>query len=91
MISSLTFMPNFGVPLSTHFSGPEVMTSQPEVTTFWGRLGSFGDKISSLKKMGCSNAFPVPDGTLGSLLHLYHVLDYVLSIFHFYEVVNCKP
>ena len=43
------------------FSGPEVMTSQQEVTTFWGRLGSFGDKIS-LKKMGSSNAFPVPDG-----------------------------
>ena len=31
--------------------------------------------------MGSSNAFPVPDGTL---------LDYVFSIFHFYEVVNCK-
>ena len=66
------------------------MTSQPEVTTFWGRLGSFGDKISSWKKMGSSNAFPVPDGTIGSLLHLSHVLDYVFSIFHFYEVVNCK-
>ena len=47
MIFSLTFMPNVGVPLFTHFSGPEVMTSQPEVTTFLGRLGSFGDKISS--------------------------------------------
>ena len=41
--------------------------------------------------MGRSNAFPVPDGTLGSLLYLCHVLDYVFSIFHFYEVVNCKP
>ena len=40
--------------------------------------------------MGSSNAFPVPDGTLGSLLLLCHVLDYVFSIFHFYEVVNCK-
>ena len=47
MISSLNFMPNVGVPFFTHFSGPEVMTSQPEVTTFWGRLGSFCDKISS--------------------------------------------
>ena len=47
MISSLTFMQNVGVPLFTHFSGPEVMTSQPEVTTFWGRLGSFGDQTSS--------------------------------------------
>ena len=34
-------------PFSRIFSGPEVMTLQPEVTTFWGRLGSFGDKISS--------------------------------------------
>ena len=66
------------------------MTSQPEVTTFWGRLGSFGDEISSYKKLGNSNAFPVPDGTLESLLYLCHVLDYVFSIFHVYEVVNCK-
>ena len=42
------------------------------------------------KKLGSSNAFPVPDGTIGSLLHLCHVLDYVFSIFHFCEVVNCK-
>ena len=34
-------------PFPGIFSGPEVMTSQPEVTTFWGRLGSLGDKISS--------------------------------------------
>ena len=41
--------------------------------------------IKSLhRKMGSSNAFPVPDGTLGCLLHLCHVLDYVFSIFHFY-------
>ena len=33
--------------ISRIFSGPEVMTSQPEVTTFWGGLGSYGDKISS--------------------------------------------
>ena len=29
-----------------HFPGPEVMTSRPEVTTFWGRLGLFGDENS---------------------------------------------
>ena len=46
MFSSLTFMPNVGVPIFTQFSGPEVMTSQPEVTTIQGRLGSFGDKNS---------------------------------------------
>ena len=44
--------------------------------------------------MGSSNVFHVLDGTLGSFffffLHLCHVLDYVFSIFHFYEVVNCK-
>ena len=34
-------------PFSRIFSGPEVMTSQPEVTIFWGRLDFFGDKISS--------------------------------------------
>ena len=34
-------------PFHTFLSRPEVMTSQPEVTTFCGRLGSFGDKISS--------------------------------------------
>ena len=28
------------------FSGPEVMISQMEVTTFWGQLGSFEDKSS---------------------------------------------
>ena len=36
--------------------------------------------------MGSSNASPVPEGTLGSLSHLWHVLDYVFSQFHFYEV-----
>ena len=34
-------------PFSRIFSGPEVMTLQPVVTTFWDRLGSFGDNISS--------------------------------------------
>ena len=33
-VFSLTFMPNIGVPFFTHFSGPEMMTLQPEVTTF---------------------------------------------------------
>ena len=41
---SLPFMWTVEIPLLTHFSGPEVMTSQPEVTTFWGRLSSFGDE-----------------------------------------------
>ena len=27
-----------------HFYVPEVLTLQPEVTTFRGRLGSFGDE-----------------------------------------------
>ena len=45
MFFSFTFMQIVGVPFFTHF--PEMMTSQPEVTTFWDWLGSFGDKNSS--------------------------------------------
>ena len=68
------------------------MTSQPEVTTFWDRSCSFGHKKNLDGKMGSSNAFPVPEGTLGFLSHLWYVLDYLFSIFQCYEVVvNCKP
>ena len=47
-------------PFSRIFSGPAVMTSQPEVTTFWGRLGSFGDKIFSQKNWGVQMLFLFP-------------------------------
>ena len=36
-------MPTVEISIFMQFSGPEVMTSPPEVTTFWGLLGSFGD------------------------------------------------
>ena len=44
MFSHLNIIITVEIILSKHFSTPEVMTSEPEVTTFWGRLGSFGDK-----------------------------------------------
>ena len=40
------------------------MTLQPEVTTFWGRLGSFGKKTIFRKKWGSWDAFPVLEGTI---------------------------
>ena len=46
VFSNVTLMPHAEVRFFTHFSGPEVITSQPEVTTFWYRLGLFGDKNS---------------------------------------------
>ena len=75
MFSSLIFVPNVELSFFTHFSGPEVMTSQPEVTTFRGRLCSFGHKNSSLKKVGSSNVFPVPEGNWG----LYDIDDMMFS------------
>ena len=77
-------------PFHAFFPGRKWWPRNRKWRPFGGRLGFFGDKISSWKKLGSSNAFPVPDGTLGSLLYLCHFLDYVFSIFPFYEVVNCK-
>ena len=45
MFSSLNFMPIVKKKsLFTHFVGPELMTSSPEVTTFGVDWVSFGDK-----------------------------------------------
>ena len=86
-------MPNVGVPFFTIFfrSGSDDLPTGTQSTP--SGVDWVPSVIKSLyrKKLGCSNAFPVPDGTLGSLSHSCHLLDYVFSMFHFNEVVNCKP
>ena len=47
-------------PFSRIFSGPEAMTSQPEVMTFWGRLGSFGIKSLYRENWGVQVLFLFP-------------------------------
>ena len=73
------------------FSGRKWWPRNRKWRPFWVDWVALVIKSLHRKKFGSSNAFSVPDGTLRSLLHLCHVLDYVFSIFHFYEVVNCKP
>ena len=91
-ISHVNLYANHRNPIFHQFCGPEVMTSQPDVTTFWGRLDSFGDINHFLeKKEGSSNAFPVPRGIVWVFLAFMVCLQYVLSLFHFDELTgNCK-
>ena len=85
MFSILTLMPSVGIPLFTQFS-------EPEVTTFRGRLGSFGDKNIFWKKVGTQMFFQFPRASLGSSLYLWY-LQYAFSLFHFHELVvnNVNP
>ena len=60
-------LPSVESPFFVHFFGPEVMTSQPEVTTFWDGLGSFGGKtviLPSRSGVGCNGAGPVVAGRI---------------------------
>ena len=55
MFSSLICMPTVEIPIFTQISGPEVKTLQPEVTTFWGLLGSFCEKYVFPNLRACRN------------------------------------
>ena len=64
------------------------MTSQPEVTTFWGRLGSFWWQKHFLeKKERAQMLFQFLRSSLWSMLHQWRILQNVLSLFHFYELL----
>ena len=91
-VFQFNLMPNVGVPFFTHFSGSEVMTLQPEVTTFCGRLGSFGDKISLLKELGSSNAFSCSRGHTEVFINFMARFRLCIFPISLYEViVNCTP
>ena len=66
--------------LFMHFLGLHVMTLQPEVMTIWGQMGS---KNTFWKKEGAQILFQFLRASLGSLLHLWSILQYVFSLFHF--------
>ena len=88
MFSSVNIMPPAKIPFDTFFFGPELMTSQPEVTTFWGRLGSFWWQKHFLeKKERAQMLFQFLMSSLGSMLHPWRILQNVFSLFHFYELL----
>ena len=70
-IFQLNLMQMMNLSLLKQFSGAEVMTSQPEVTAIWGRLGCPGNKNLFYAKGGAEMLFWFLCASCGSFLSLF--------------------